>query len=107
MTQEERQNLINALGMYVAEQVKLTLEPVKKQLDRLELRFDQAELRVREYRFAGVWTDRATYMRGNTVQHGGSTWHCNIDNCGTMPSADHVGWTLQAKRGADAPGARS
>src|SRR5262245_58826094 len=104
MTAGERHELIKALGQVIHDEVKRALQPVQKQLDRLELRFEHAELRVREMRFAGIWTSGSRYQKGNTVQHHGSTWHCNLDDCSTAPGADPIGWTLQAKRGADAGG---
>jgi len=111
MSPEERQHLIEAIGVTIADEVEREvtrrLEPIEKELGRLRLELEHAVLRTREYRFAGVWSDRATYKQGNTVQHQGSTWHCNCDDLKTMPGTDYVGWTLQAKRGADAPGARS
>jgi hypothetical protein len=106
MSPEERQGLINALGRAIVDEVKLGLEPIKQELTRLTLKLEAAELQVREYRFAGVWSERGTYRKGNTVVHAGSTWHCNLDGIGTVPGKDHDGWTLVAKRGADAPGAR-
>src|SRR5262245_47984894 len=105
MNEEERRALIAALEQVIHDEVKAALQPMQKQLDGLKLRFE-VELRVREMRFAGVWTNGAIYKQGNTVQHHGSTWHCNLDGTTTAPGADPIAWTLQAKRGADA-GARS
>src|SRR5262245_54389057 len=106
MNEQERKDLIAAIGQTIHDEVKAALQPMQKQLDGLEVRFEIAELRVREMRFAGVWTSGASYKQGNTVQHHGSTWHCNIDGTTTAPGADPTGWTLQAKRGVDGHGAR-
>jgi hypothetical protein len=107
MSPTEKEALMQALGTFVCDEVARANNSLRKEVLEPTLRLNQAELQVREFRYAGVWTDRSSYRKGNTVSHAGSLWHCNIDDTATMPGADHVAWTMCVKRGADAPVARS
>ena len=107
MNHEERQALITALGQVIVDEVRHALEPMQKQLDRLELRFEHVETRSLSLRYCGVWNERSTYKAGNLTTHAGSLWHANIDHVSTVPGSDPTGWTLCVKRGADSPGARA
>jgi hypothetical protein len=101
MSPAEKQELIKAIGTFVCGEIARGLEPVRAELLRLSVELKQAELVVRELRYAGVWTDRASYKRGNFVTHSGSLWHCNLDDVHTMPGSDVTAWTLCVKRGED------
>src|SRR5262245_33335989 len=101
MDKAEREALMRALGEVIVEEVKRATESIRQEVSRLSLELKQAEIKVREMRYAGVWTDRATYRQGNFVSHAGSMWHCNLDDVATMPGSDPHAWTLCVKRGAD------
>ena len=88
---------IKAIGEIIHAEIKRALEPVQKQLDRLELRFEATELTAREMRYAGTWHANAKYKKGNFVTHSGSLWACRIDDIQTIPGADFDGWQLAVK----------
>lgn len=60
----------------------------------------EIELPGRENRYRGAYKQGETYVPGNTVTHGGSTWHCNTETK-SPPSISGSEWTLFAKRGRD------
>src|SRR5262249_41233470 len=97
MTREEREGLTAALGVVIHDEVKRALEPVMQDLGRLSLKLEHAELTVKELRYVGVWVDRGHYRKGNLCTHGGSLWHANIDDPGTLPGTDPTAWTLCVK----------
>ena len=111
LSPEERALLFSTIGQVIHDEVqnemRRMLEPIREDVSRLRLQLEQAELRVREYRHAGVWSERSTYNKGNTVSHQGSSWYCTVDHCTTQPGRDFDAWVLIVKRGADAPGVRS
>jgi hypothetical protein len=97
MTDTERQALMSALGQFVVDEIARALVPVHQQLMQLGLKLENAELRVREMRYAGSWSAQSKYRRGNFVTHNGALWACLIDDIATIPGHDFLGWQLAAK----------
>lgn len=97
MNDAEKQALVAALGKVIVDEVKRSLEPVQQELARLTLKLEHAELRVREMRYCGIWSDRGIYKMGNFVTHSGSLWHANVDHVSTVPGQDPTAWTLAVK----------
>lgn len=97
MTPDQQRVFIEAVGKTIVDEVKQGLEPVQQELSRLTLKLENAELRARELRYAGVWSEKGRYRKGNFCSHSGSLWHCNFDDVATVPGHDHDGWTLAVK----------
>jgi hypothetical protein len=97
MTREERQELCSAIGEVIVDEVTRALEPIQRDLERLTVKLEHAELRARELRYAGTWNSGAKYRKGNFVTHSGSLWACLIDDIHTIPGADFDGWQLAVK----------
>ncbi|PAP92153.1 hypothetical protein [Mesorhizobium wenxiniae] len=58
-------------------------------------------------KYAGVWSASTTYVPGEIVSHGGSSWHSNIKSQGLQPGESNpASWTLMTKRGRDGKDAR-
>ncbi|CAN7769662.1 hypothetical protein [Mesorhizobium sp. LjNodule214] len=68
-----------------------------------------AELESRPtLKYAGVWSASTTYIPGEIVSHGGSSWHANIKSTGLQPGEGNpASWTLMTKRGRDGKDART
>lgn len=97
MTPEQQKEFIKAVALFVADEVKQGLEPLQRELAALTLKLEHAELRARELRYAGTWSDKGRYRKGNFCTHSGALWHCNFDDVATVPGHDHDGWTLAVK----------
>jgi hypothetical protein len=103
MTPSEQKELIKAIGQFVCDEISTALRPLRMEIMQLSFKIDNAEMKVRNLRYCGVWNDRSVYAEGNLITHSGSLWHSNIAENRTMPGADPVAWTLCVKKGADAP----
>lgn len=67
----------------------------------LEARLAEIEARP-VLKYVGVWSASNTYMPGEIVSHGGSSWHSNIKSQGLQPGESNpASWTLMTKRGRD------
>lgn len=60
--------------------------------------------------FKGVWTEGTEYQPGNTVQYGGSVYHCDRATTAKPDAHFNTGrkgdWTLAVKKGRDGKDAR-
>jgi hypothetical protein len=92
MNEQDQKSFLSAVGKYVRDEVKTAVEPLRKDIEKLESE-------QREFRYCGVWGG-GPYKRGNFVTHQGSLWHCNLDT-ENKPGKDPVAWTLCVKRGKD------
>jgi hypothetical protein len=100
MSDDNHTKFLHIVGKFVADKIKFALTPVDQRIKTLEFKLAQVEMKTRELRYAGVWTNGVTYRSGNFVSHSGSLWHCNIDT-ETQPGKDFDAWQLAVKRGQD------
>jgi hypothetical protein len=77
-----------------------TGELMQEQLDPIRARLDALEASDAQKAYRGVFSTAETYLRHNSVTHGGSTWIAERDDPGT-PAVDGTGWRLAVKRGRD------
>jgi hypothetical protein len=89
MTQEEQQNFLNAVSVYVREQVAQQVAEALEKADR-------------ERHHKGTWQEGQTYRKHNSVMYGGSSWICVCDSTTLRPSTDEpLVWQLACKHGRD------
>jgi hypothetical protein len=82
MNDEDKQELMRAIAVFVQERVDRAIEQ-----------------RMKEFRFVGPHEPEMKYHTGNFVVKGGSLWHCRNDT--KMAPGETADWVLVAKKGAD------
>jgi hypothetical protein len=82
------EELLPELARSVAQHVRETVEPLKKQITQLEARPVLED--------GGVWAERALYHRGHVVSYKGSAWVCHEANSNTRPGKSNA-WRLMVK----------
>ena len=92
--------IVQRLAAVEARPVKESAAILSAEIGRLEKRLSQVEDRP-GLRYAGVFEQGHSYVRGDVVTWSGSMWFCN------QPTSDKPGdgqsiWTLCVKRGRDA-----
>jgi hypothetical protein len=92
MMLKEKENLIEGIALFVKDQVKEAVAPLKAKIAELEA--------LPKLKYRGIWDDKTEYREGNFVTHHGSIWHCNARSTGRMPGASDD-WVLAVKRGRD------
>jgi hypothetical protein len=90
MTLREKENLIQAIALFIKDQVKEAVAPLKARLAELEA--------LPKLKYCGVWHPEGQYVEGNFVTHGGSLWHCNAKSTGRQPG-NSDDWVLAVKDG--------
>jgi hypothetical protein len=96
---EMNDDLVQALGQFIAEKINAAVAPLRRRIDELENR-------TKSFRYIGTWHDGTRYEAGNFITHDGSVWHCNFDTA-SRPGKDVGAWTLICKRGQDGKDALS
>jgi hypothetical protein len=98
MTEEDQQNLMRALAIFIAERIEQATKPLRERI---------IELEKRGVDYKGVYQRAALYRRGDIVTHDGSMFVAITDIEPNEAPGNGGAWCLAVKRGQDAAQLRS